>query len=336
MPSPLFFAPPAEPLDAELEPRAPKIAPKAVAAFGGVGVAVIAATMWWLWGSGSSGASARVRLQPELKANAGDVREQPRETVSGGVQPDQKTAPRKDQEVALPVSLTISAQRRVWVRTTVDGKADDGRFMEAGSTKSIGASHEVLVRAGDAGAVKVAMNGGAVEPLGRDGEAVTRRFTAAARPEPAAATRAAEPAPPASPAPVASRPESRGVATGGSQPAQAAVSGEPPDLAARVDQWLDAYARHDSAAVGSLSTHEATISDNRHADERGAGGERRSFEGLHVQLVGDQAVLSGKLIESDASGRVRPLASWISQMWTRQNGVWLLMDARIRAESRPE
>jgi hypothetical protein len=210
----------------------------------------------------------------------------------------------------------------VWLRATADGESDSGRFLDAGESRTITAQRDVALRAGDAGALTVAVNNGPREPLGRDGESITRRFAAADRSGAHAAGEAAAPAP------------AQPVATAGTQ---AKAGAEPPDLAVRVDQWLDAYGRRDSAAIAALSIHDASISDNRRPEERGpAGAAKRSIEGLRVQLAGDQAVLSGKLVETEASGRAARRSSWISQMWTRQNGVWLLMDARIRAESRPE
>ena len=110
-----------------------------------------------------------------------------------------------------------------------------------------------------------------------------------------------------------------------------------PELTARAHRWLDAYYRQDASGMASMSLPQPTISDDRHPDERLPAGlaVSRSIEGLTIQVAGDQAVLSGKMIEhAEAGGQPVQRISWISQMWTRQNGQWSLMDARIRADGR--
>jgi hypothetical protein len=310
---------------------------RALAAFIAAGVVVVGATTWWLW-SGDRFDSGRIRLQPDRVSGARgvDVQSGQRATANAApVQPDAKVAGGKS---AAPLSITVSAQRRVWVRASVDGKADDGRFMEAGTTANLTARNEISVRAGDAGAVRVSVNEAAAEPLGPAGETLTRRFTApaavatAGRTEPDAAAKGRDSTDGKTAAPAPASPHGSAAAQSG----VSAAAGEPPELAARVSQWVDAYARHDATAMATVSMHDASVSDNRRPEERGAAGARASLDSVHVQLAGEQAVLSGKLIEADPAGHGRPRASWISQMWTRQNGVWLLMDARIRAEARPQ
>src|SRR5207249_2025459 len=85
----------------------------------------------------------------------------------------------KPSDAAGTVSVVITAQRRSWIRTTVDGRSDAGRTYDAGETKTFVGSRGVALRAGDAGALAVSVNGGAPKVLGRDGEVVTKEFAPA-------------------------------------------------------------------------------------------------------------------------------------------------------------
>ncbi len=74
------------------------------------------------------------------------------------------------------LSLVIDVRRPSWIRTTVDGNADRGRVFSTGHTSKLVAKRDIVIRAGDAGAVFVSVNGGPASPLGPDRQAVTRRF----------------------------------------------------------------------------------------------------------------------------------------------------------------
>ena len=87
-----------------------------------------------------------------------------------------------------PLSIRMEVIRPSWIRTTLDGRPDAGRLYRAGETWTVSATDSVLLRAGDAGAVRVSVNGAAAEPLGADGQVVTRRFTRPGAERPAAAT----------------------------------------------------------------------------------------------------------------------------------------------------
>jgi len=77
------------------------------------------------------------------------------------------------------LSLVAEAVRTVWVRTTVDGRADSGRTLEAGQVIDVSAEQSISLRAGDAGAIVVSVNRGSKRPLGQDGQVVTRDFVVA-------------------------------------------------------------------------------------------------------------------------------------------------------------
>jgi hypothetical protein len=72
--------------------------------------------------------------------------------------------------------VSIAASQSAWVRVTVDGRVAVERTFRAGETQQVRAAREVSVRAGDAGAVTVSVDGRQPVSLGREGEVVTRRF----------------------------------------------------------------------------------------------------------------------------------------------------------------
>ena len=80
---------------------------------------------------------------------------------------------------ALRVDLT--SQRRVWLRVSVDGRIALEREVDGGERLPFGADRSIVVRAGDAGAVTVRVGADDQGPLGRDGQVVTRAFTAPVR-----------------------------------------------------------------------------------------------------------------------------------------------------------
>jgi Domain of unknown function (DUF4115) len=75
-----------------------------------------------------------------------------------------------------PLSIRLSARETSWVRITADGRVTTERIFRPGETENIRATREVSIRAGDAGAVTVAVDGRQPVALGREGEVVTRRF----------------------------------------------------------------------------------------------------------------------------------------------------------------
>ena len=92
---------------------------------------------------------------------------------------------------AKAIQVKLETIRPVWLRVTVDGVRALERELPAGETLSFAGDREVLVRSGDAGGVRAAMNGVDRGPLGRDGWPLTVSMTPAGiapltptRPEP--------------------------------------------------------------------------------------------------------------------------------------------------------
>jgi hypothetical protein len=130
-----------------------------------------------------------------------------------------------------PLSIRLSAKETSWVRVTADGRVTAERILRPGETENIRAAREVSIRAGDAGAVTVAVDGRPPVALGREGEVVTRRFTVDApraertAPSPVAA------GPRNPPAPIAQAPPQRQTAASATPTPSRAVAALPPPRA---------------------------------------------------------------------------------------------------------
>jgi len=71
--------------------------------------------------------------------------------------------------------------RPVWARITVDGRRAMEREFAADQRFMFGADRAIAVRAGDAGAFRLIVDGKDLGVLGRDGQVFDRVFAAAAR-----------------------------------------------------------------------------------------------------------------------------------------------------------
>jgi len=72
----------------------------------------------------------------------------------------------------------LKIQRRVWVRVLLDGQRAVERELAAGTRIPLQADRAIVIRAGDAGALRLTINGVDRGPLGKDAEIITRTFTA--------------------------------------------------------------------------------------------------------------------------------------------------------------
>jgi hypothetical protein len=272
-----------------------------------------------------------------------------------------------DAEPSRP-SLTLEARRDVWIRTTVDGRADAGRLLHAGDTREITDAREVAIRAGDAGALWTSLNGAEPTSAGRDGEVVTRHFTL----QPPDADKSAPPsllqAPVATPVtepeperasivsaqlstdatpPVAAISDSAAARTppsaidesralpesaSGSTAAQVAEAG----LASAAEQWFDAYYTG-GKVTGPARGEEPRITDERRPEARlplHLPDIHRSFDEVRLQFVGIGALYTARMSEQALiGGNIATHVSRVSQLWMRGENAWRLVDVRIVDES---
>jgi hypothetical protein len=176
-----------------------------VALFAAIGLIVVMATTWWLGGGEEAPAAELIAEATEPAApdpGEGSVTgvEAPADSVP---EPEPSSPPLPPPGGPGNLWVAGEALREVWVRTTVDGRADQGRTLAQGETLSVTADRTIALRVGDAGALLVSVDDGAWRPLGVDGEVVTRQFEAGvtdtAASSPAAAPRAERFAPGAPP-----------------------------------------------------------------------------------------------------------------------------------------
>jgi hypothetical protein len=81
--------------------------------------------------------------------------------------------------VTPPVSVArieIQTTREVWMRTTVDGEPPVERLVPGGRTLRFDPTQALVLRAGDAGGLRVVVDGEDRGVLGADGQVVTRRY----------------------------------------------------------------------------------------------------------------------------------------------------------------
>ena len=79
---------------------------------------------------------------------------------------------------AAGVNLELATRRAVWMRVTIDGRRAFEREVPPDRRIPLRAERAIAIRAGDAGAVMVTIDGRDAGPLGRDGAIVTRVFNA--------------------------------------------------------------------------------------------------------------------------------------------------------------
>ena len=77
-----------------------------------------------------------------------------------------------------PLEVQLVTVRPVWIRAVVDGRTLLADTVRADETITLSANTAVLVRIGDAGAVRLSVNGDDRGPAGRDGQVLTTRFDA--------------------------------------------------------------------------------------------------------------------------------------------------------------
>ena len=254
------------------------------------------------------------------------------------------------------LSLTLEVRRPVWLRINADDGVDSGRMYQQGERRTIQATREIVMRAGDAGAVFVSLGGGAPVPLGPDGQVRTRRF---AREEGAATDQAGQgPTPtqgsavppllqavpgafaggtaPGVPPSAAVDPESA-VSTSTADRPDHVVTAADYDAAAereileRHQRWFDAFERGDPATMASLAIDNFSLLDQRPERAPVAGPVERTIHDVRVQVTaGIGAVLSGRITETTTTndGPVATVAM-LSEVWIRQGEEWKLVSVRL-------
>jgi hypothetical protein len=317
------------------EPRAwrPR-APRLVASLAAVLIlALIGAT--WLWISGPGPAAPDPAAGEAARSDASPPAPDTRPADLPPPPPAAAPDPAPDPAFTTP-TLTIEARRASWIRAQIDGQPDSGRIFEPGETRRIVGAGRVVIRAGDAGAVFVSVNGAEPQAVGLDGQPRTREYVLDERarlattpdpavpelttPPPGAPARPAEnaivvpSAPPPAAAPRAT-PPAPGLPAQASPPPPAAASNPSPgppaappaaspsqddELVELSRRWLDAYLNGLTASMGVIAGGSPAIRDDRPLQDRLASGlatTKRSFEVISVLNFAGTGTVSLRVIE---------------------------------------
>jgi cytoskeletal protein RodZ len=81
--------------------------------------------------------------------------------------------------VAAALVINVSVLRACWISATVDGLKQFERILQPGDRRTVDVHRDLVLTAGDAGAVSMTINGAEAKPLGKDGQVVTARLNLA-------------------------------------------------------------------------------------------------------------------------------------------------------------
>jgi hypothetical protein len=106
-------------------------------------------------------------------------------------------------------------------------------------------------------------------------------------------------------------------------------------LAAAAEHWFEAYYRGGQLDSGGRRPR---IVDERLPHERvppGIGDVTRTFEQVQLQVMGDDALYTARMLERAQEGnRATAHVALVSQVWTREAGGWRLSDVQLVSDSR--
>jgi hypothetical protein len=317
----------------------------AVVAAAAVAIVVTGGAVGWMY----AGPSRTSVTPPAAQSGSAPVATATAPARSPAQKPNASSAP-----------VRLQTTRQVWMRVDVDGSGDVGRMYAAGETRELNPRRAVSIRAGDAGAVLLAVHGGPLTALGPNGQVITRRISLAAdaAPAPPAATPASPPPAAAAPPNVAPAPITTASAER-SLPEPVKPSAQPPALAAPApspavaapapvvtppsrpveadqqavmsghSQWLDAYARGDQRTMATLTVEGFSVRDERsgRAGSPPAGIVPAQVSDVRIDVAGAGAVLTARL-RTSVDGVVSE--SLLSEVWVRRDMQrWGLMGVRI-------
>jgi cytoskeletal protein RodZ len=100
-------------------------------------------------------------------------------TIPGEVTPTDASAASVADAPRPPATgftVALVANRRSWLSATADGSKTVDKMLEPGDQQTLDVERELVLVVGDAGAVRMTVNGASAKPLGKDGKAVTVRL----------------------------------------------------------------------------------------------------------------------------------------------------------------
>jgi hypothetical protein len=137
-----------------------------------VALVLVSAVLFLRRGSNAEVAAPQAAAGPATSAGPAGAPPSPARTALSA--PAAARAPAAGTPVPRAELVTL---RRVWLRVLVDGERAVERELEADVRLPFNVGQRLVVRTGDAGAVRLEIGGKDQGTLGRDGEVVTRTFT---------------------------------------------------------------------------------------------------------------------------------------------------------------
>jgi hypothetical protein len=145
--------------------------PRGRLAAGAAALLAVVLFVSWLWGGSGRGPDA---TPGDNRPAAVPSAQSPPATAPAQPTPVASTGP------ARALNVVLMTSRPVWTRVTVDDRKVIEREIPGGQTIPLGADRAIVIRAGDAGAIRVIVDGKDSGVLGRDGQIALRTFTAPA------------------------------------------------------------------------------------------------------------------------------------------------------------
>jgi hypothetical protein len=165
----------------EREPVAlvPSGTPRVRAAHIGLGLATLAvlAVVVLLWRSSSGPVGPATPSNPSV-APASGTSTPPAQNAPAPAAAAPLSRPAAPAGPPRALNVEFITVRPVWARITIDGRRAMEREFPADQRIPLGADRTIVIRAGDAGAIRLVVDGKDLGPLGRDGQIFSRAFTA--------------------------------------------------------------------------------------------------------------------------------------------------------------
>jgi len=108
---------------------------------------------------------------------AAPVREPP--ATDGGPSPAVEDRPASSPPPVDRMTVTLTVSRPCWVSVIADGQRQAGKVLKPGEERTLEARNDLALTFGDAGAVRMTINGAAAKTIGKSGEVVTIRLNLA-------------------------------------------------------------------------------------------------------------------------------------------------------------
>jgi hypothetical protein len=312
-----------------------------------IGCGVSAALLFATWMILSSTSADQTRASDADHVPAASTPDVARQNTAG--------RPRRSSASARPMTVSLQARRPSWVRATRDGTREAGYLLQPGQRRVLTASRHLSIRAGDAGALLISVNGGASTPFGKDGQPLTRDFGAAAVPTNLASgirsavddqvrTTSSEKdvrTTGIAPVTVLASPSQQNTIVGTAVPSPepalspggpASTRSDEEQILAIDRQWFDSFYRGDRIAMSRLSAPGFELADSRSDAERIARSvtPQRTLADVRVDVHGEGAVLSGRMIERfSKNGQTQDRESFVSEVWVKRDGRWQLLGIRL-------